>query len=482
MKLYQILRKIDIKDNQFNRNITDISIDSRKIERGNLFFLLEKRKKFGLIYLNDAIKRGAAAAVVPADYNFNNHLYDVPLIKSKNIREDLSFYSSIFYPNKPKTIVAVTGTNGKTSVVKYIQQIWDMMGIPCASIGTLGNSYYNYDNQLTTPDAADLHKQLDILKRNKIDNVALEASSHGLHQLRLDNIEFRGAAFTNISRDHLDYHKSMKSYFDSKKRLFSAILKPDSTAILNINGIGKRYIKYLEDIKSQEIITIGDSSCTLNIQDITRTQSGKITLSININGQLISIKTHFFADFQLMNSLIAAVLASLDQRLTLIDCMKSIENLDYVSGRMEKVGKKDNSGEIYIDYAHTPNALNHSLKAMRKITKNRLLLVFGAGGDRDKGKRSLMREVAKKNADFVIVTDDNPRYECPSKIRSQLMLKDRNFKEIAGRYEAINYAISELKDGDNLIICGKGHEEYMAYKDQRVIFSDKKTVQSILDK
>ena len=397
------------------------------------------------------------------------------------MRKELSIISSEFYPNQPRIVAAITGTNGKTSVAKFTEQIWKNNGIDSASIGTLGNSRFFSDSSLTTPDPVSLHKQLNDLSMSDYDNVIIEASSHGLDQHRIDNVRLSGAAFTSFSRDHLDYHKNMKQYLNAKKRLFTSLIKKDSTAVVNLIGINRRYHGFINDICSRNLITIGTSNATINLLGFSRSSNKKINLKISVNGQLVVIETPFIALFQAINAMIAGCVASMDSRISLMDYLMSITLLKDISGRLEFVASKYTDANIYVDYAHTPSAMKAVLESLRPVTKNKLILVFGAGGNRDKGKRNFMRDIAKNYADFIIVTDDNPRFEDPKKIRSQLMVNTNNFIEIADRYDAIKYAIDKLESGDNLIICGKGHEEYMIYQDSKISFSDQLVVKSILD-
>ncbi|MBH21106.1 MAG: UDP-N-acetylmuramoyl-L-alanyl-D-glutamate--2,6-diaminopimelate ligase [Rhodobiaceae bacterium] len=464
-----------------SHEVIGISIDSREVNRGDLFFSLEQRKIKALSHINQAIDKGALGII--SSKNFDNNSIDtkIPIIKVDSVRKELSIISSEFYPNQPRIVAAITGTNGKTSVAKFTEQIWKNNGIASASIGTLGNSRFFSDSSLTTPDPVSLHKQLNDLSMSDYENVIIEASSHGLDQHRIDNVRLSGAAFTSFSRDHLDYHKNMKQYLNAKKRLFTSLIKKDSTAVVNLIGINRRYHGFINDICSRNLITIGTSNATINLLGFSRSSNKKINLKISVNGQLVVIETPFIALFQAINATIAGCVASMDSRISLMDYLMSIKLLKDISGRLEFVASKYTDANIYVDYAHTPSAMKAVLESLRPITKNNLILVFGAGGNRDKGKRNFMRDIAKNYADFIIVTDDNPRFEDPKKIRSQLMVNTNNFIEIADRHDAIKYAIDKLESGDNLIICGKGHEEYMIYQDSKISFSDQLVVKSILD-
>lgn len=477
----QLIKNKRINSYGLSQEVMGISIDSREVNKGDLFFSLEQRKIKALSHINQAIDKGALGII--SYKNFDNNSIDtkIPIIKVDSVRKELSIISSEFYPNQPRIVAAITGTNGKTSVAKFTEQIWKNNGIASASIGTLGNSRFFSDSSLTTPDPVSLHKQLNDLSMSDYDNVIIEASSHGLDQHRIDNVRLSGAAFTSFSRDHLDYHKNMKQYLDAKKRLFTSLLEKDSIAVVNLIGINRRYHGFINDICSRNLITIGTSNATINLLGFSRSSNKKINLKISTNGQLVVIETPFIALFQAINAMIAGCVASMDSRISLMDYLMSITLLKDISGRLEFVASKYTDTNIYVDYAHTPSAMKAVLESLRPVTKNKLILVFGAGGNRDKGKRNFMRDIAKNYADFIIVTDDNPRFEDPKKIRSQLMVNTNNFIEIPDRYDAIKYAIDKLESGDNLIICGKGHEEYMIYQDSKISFSDQLVVKSILD-
>lgn len=477
----QLIKNKRINSYGLSQEVMGISIDSREVNKGDLFFSLEQRKIKALSHINQAIDKGALGII--SYKNFDNNSIDtkIPIIKVDSVRKELSIISSEFYPNQPRIVAAITGTNGKTSVAKFTEQIWKNNGIASASIGTLGNSRFFSDSSLTTPDPVSLHKQLNDLSMSDYDNVIIEASSHGLDQHRIDNVRLSGAAFTSFSRDHLDYHKNMKQYLNAKKRLFTSLLEKDSTAVVNLIGINRRYHGFINDICSRNLITIGTSNATINLLGFSRSSNKKINLKISVNGQSVVIETPFIALFQAINATIAGCVASMDSRISLMDYLMSITLLKDISGRLEFVASKYKDANIYVDYAHTPSAMKAVLESLRPVTKNKLILVFGAGGNRDKGKRNFMRDIAKNYADFIIITDDNPRFEDPKKIRSQLMVNTNNFIEIPDRYDAIKYAIDKLESGDNLIICGKGHEEYMIYQDSKISFSDQLVVKSILD-
>jgi UDP-N-acetylmuramoyl-L-alanyl-D-glutamate--2,6-diaminopimelate ligase len=479
MKLKNIL-SAEYMDNDLSElDVSGLSLDSRKIKKNNLFIAIDGHTELGINYICEAIDNGAKALLLSNESINKNIHYPIPVIGVNNIRLELSSIASKFYTNKPNTIVAVTGTNGKTSVVNFIDQIWKKFSIKSASIGTLGNSILPGNNSLTTPDAISLHAQLNLLKDAGVDNVAIEASSHGLDQYRIDNINISAAAFTNISRDHLDYHKTMEKYFKAKARLFKEILPSDGLIVLGIDAIEKKYLKQIADNNKHNIITIGRGESDLQILQIDNLWR-HTALRLRVNKKEIDIKIPLIGEFQIHNSLIAAATVTADKRIGIIESLKTLETLKGVKGRLEFIGSNKYDAGIYVDYAHTPDALEFVLREMRKYTAKKLYLVFGAGGNRDIGKRYLMGHVAENFSDAIIVTDDNPRNEDPLKIRLDILMGTKNAIEIGNRYEAIKTAIDQLEEGDNLLVCGKGHEETMIVNDKTYPFSDHSAILSIL--
>ena len=481
MKLERLLNSSELPNHNSNLKITDICSDSRLVKKGNLFFLLERNVELQGHYVKQAITKGASCIIAPKHFKSTRSSLDIPIIKVDSVRKTLSSVSSKYYPKQPKNILAVTGTNGKTSVTKFTEEIWRLMGVKSASIGTLGNSAHGMQSVLTTPEPISLHKQLDILTSEGFQNLVIEASSHGLDQFRMDALEIAGAAFTSFSRDHLDYHISIDSYFNAKKRLFTELISPKGTAVINMIDLPIKYYDFIDCIRSENLITIDKANATISILGIKRGEDGNIQVHVDVYGDKIIITTPFKASFQAYNSIVAGCMATINTDISILEAFACIEKLSDVKGRLECVAKYKNNN-IYIDYAHTPNAMKSILEAIKSITKNRLIIVFGAGGERDKGKRSIMAGVADKYADLVIITDDNPRFEEPHLIRRQLMKKSKKFTEIANRKEAISYAILELSSDDSLVICGKGHEEYMVYGDDKIYFSDHSIVEETIKK
>ena len=431
--------------------INGIASDSRKVKRGNIFFALKGNKFNGNRFINAAIKRGAKAIVSDSKINLKHKL--VPIIKVKNIKELLANVCSKFYNKKPKNIIAVTGTNGKSSVADFFYQILSINKIQVASIGTLGvkTNKKNKKLNLTSPDIISLHKELNELKKLKIDNVIVEASSHGLHQGRLNEIEFISGVFTNFSQDHLDYHKTMRNYLNSKLILFSKLLKKKSYFITDENIKEFSILKKIAKKKKLRLISINKKK--LN--------------NFNPRNGLIGL-------FQKKNLLMAALLAQICgiKKNKINTALNKIKNVD---GRLELIRILPNKSKVYIDYAHTPDALYNSLKSLKDFYKNNISIVFGCGGERDIKKRPLMAKSAKFFCKKIYITDDNPRNENPKKIRNAIIknLAKESFIDIADRTKAIETAIQNAEPYDIILIAGKGHETYQDYGKKIINTSDK---------
>ena len=480
MKLKNVFSIEEINPNLLELDISGLSLDSRRVKKDNLFIALDGHVESGMNYINEAIDNGANSLLVSNVNIIENHNYPVPVIGVDNIRSSLSKIASNFYQDKPNTIVAVTGTNGKTSVVNFIDQIWKKFSKKSASIGTLGNSVLPGYSDLTTPDAIALHAQLNLLKDAGVDNVAIEASSHGLDQYRIDNIYIRAAAFTNLSRDHLDYHQTMEAYFKAKSRLFDDILPRDGLAVYSTDTIEKKYLREIINKEKHNIITIGRGENDIQILQIDNLWRHTV-VKLSVNQKEIKLKVPLIGEFQIYNALVAAATVTADREINITESLKTLETLKSVKGRLEFVARNKYNAGIYVDYAHTPEALEFVLREVRKHTKKNLYLIFGAGGNRDIGKRYLMGKVAEDFSDVTIVTDDNPRNEDPSKIRGDILIGAKNAIEIDDRYEAIKTAIDQLKEGDNLLVCGKGHEETMIINNKTYSFSDHSVIISILN-
>ena len=435
--------------------VSGISTSSKQIKKNYIFFAIKGNKTNGEKYINDAIQNGASIIVCSKKSKFKNK--NITIIKSSNIRGLLSEVASKYYKLKPKNIIAVTGTNGKTSVADLFYQIFRINNIPVASIGTLGIKYNGktIKTNLTSPDTINLHKYLYFLKKKKVENVIIEASSHGLIQKRLHNINFKAAIFTNFTQDHLDYHKNMKSYLNAKLILFRELLNKNSTVISD------------KEIQPFNII-----------RQIAREKNFKFhDISTNKKDKNIHLENNDFKTKNLLMAINAVKLCGLKKK----HILKSIDQLSEINGRLELVKKFPNDIKIFIDYAHTPDALNKTLRFLKYRYGNNISLVFGCGGERDKKKRPLMARIANENCKKIYITDDNPRNENPKKIRdvlSKFIAKNKTYN-IGSRELAINKAIQNANPNEIILIAGKGHEEQQIYKNKIFNISDKKIVKKI---
>lgn len=471
--------------------ISSIEIDSRKVKENAIFFALQGKKNNGLQFIKSAIENGAKVIVCDEDQNIEKNNSFI-LIKVKNSHELLVFMLQKFYPNLPDNIFVVTGTNGKTSVAEFCRQIFVMLGKKAASIGTLGVTIDDLkvkekiiSNNLTTPDLVSLYQNLAILKENDIDFVTLEASSIGLEQGRMDGIKFKAGAFTNFTQDHLDYHQDMEQYFAAKMILFERILSSKSGAILNADEERFEKIKQVCERNKLEIISYGKKQSDYQIINAKNVKNLK-EVELKIFGKKYIFKLALLEDFQLLNVVCALAMVNYHFNLNekvLEDLLKKFSNLTAACGRMEQVGILKNKARIYVDFAHSPDALENILKTARNLTQGRVIVLFGCGGDRDAKKRPIMGKIARDLADLVIITDDNPRTEKSELIRREIILGiDDKSKiiEIANREEAIQKAISFLKENEVLIIAGKGHEKYQIIGDKYWPFDEKKIVEKYL--
>lgn len=387
-------------------------------------------------------------------------------------------------PNKqPSNIIAVTGTSGKTSVASFYQQIVSMLGESIASIGTLGvvsnvaqSEFQDYSG-LTTPGSTELRQILDKMHSLKIDNVIIEASSHGLKQSRMAGVKLKMAAFTSFSQDHLDYHGTMEDYLESKLLLFNSLLEPGSVAVINRDMSVSEKVIDVCNSRQLKVLTYGQNGEYIKVLRV-QCENGKSIVEFTLDGRICQVSLNLFGDFQIHNALCALALV-INSGFKKAQCLKVLSLLKPVPGRMERVGESN----IFIDYSHKPEALEKALQILQtqKSSDSRVLLVFGCGGDRDKGKRRLMGEIASNNADMVFVTDDNPRTEVPDEIRKEIMRWCRGAIEIAGRKTAIETAISEMHRGDFLLIAGKGHEKYQIIGDKKIPFDEYEIVTRLLD-
>ncbi len=458
--------------------ITGITSDSRKVEKGFLFAALPGVKTNGTDFLQEACDKGAVAAIFPK----NAVIPDLPMIGifTDDVRLTLAKMAAAFYGPQPEKVVAVTGTNGKTSTANFTRQIWEFSGKKPACIGTLGviaNDFTTYGS-LTTPDSVTLHKELQNLAKKGYQHTAIEASSHGLEQHRIDGIRLTAAAFTNVTRDHLDYHGTMENYLNAKLKLFD---RPLSSQTVVLNADIPEYDQIADFCRSKglKIIDYGKKASVLKLKESQMDTNGQ-QLTLEINGSEKTISLPLAGTFQAMNALCALGLAIASGEDT-DRALNALSKIKGAPGRLEFVGKRRNGASVYVDYAHTPDALETVLKALRPHTEKRLHVVFGCGGDRDAGKRPQMGAVCNELADVVYVTDDNPRSEDPVLIRSAILPACPKGIDIGNRSLAIKTAVAGLEEGDILVIAGKGHETGQLIKDVMHPFDDREEARDAIN-
>ena len=478
MKLADLqLENVRLDARQAAIDIAGIAADSRKVKAGFLFFGIAGAKADGAHFARAAAAAGAVA--VAAEQRLDGLPADVVFVPVANARRALALAAAKFFPRQPGTIAAVTGTSGKTSVAAFTRQIWSALGFPAASIGTIGvvSPTAETYGSLTTPDPVELHRTLDRLTGEGVSHLALEASSHGLDQHRLDGVRIAAGAFTNLSRDHLDYHPTIESYLAAKLRLFEELIAPGGTAVIDVDDCYAGQVVAAAKKRGLKIMTVG-----VNGDDI-KLIGGAIdgfaqVVSIGHGGREFEVKLPLVGAFQVQNAAVAAGLA-IATGAEPARVFASLEHLTGAKGRLELAGAK-NGAPIFIDYAHKPDALKKALEALRPYASGKLVVVFGAGGDRDSGKRPIMGRIAAENADRVIVTDDNPRSEQPAAIRAAILAATPGAAEIGDRNAAIRAGIAALKSGDVLLIAGKGHETGQIVGDRVLPFSDHDAVAAAL--
>jgi UDP-N-acetylmuramoyl-L-alanyl-D-glutamate--2,6-diaminopimelate ligase len=435
--------------------VAGVTADSRAVAPGALFFAIAGAKADGMRFAPQALAAGAVAIV--GETPPQGELSGAPFVQVRDVRKSLSLAAAALYPRQPEKIVAVTGTSGKTSVADFTRQIFASCGLAAASLGTIGvvkpsGAVYG---SLTTPDPVTLHKTLDALAGEGVTHLAMEASSHGLDQRRLDGVRLTAAGFTNLSRDHLDYHSGLDDYLAAKLRLFNDLLQPGQTAVIAADGdFAARVIEACR-ARGLKLFTVGAQGEALRLK-ATRAEGFSMRLDLVFEGRDIAVSLPLAGLFQAENALVAAGLA-LAAGAPSEKVFAALETLRGAPGRLERVGDR-NGAPVFVDYAHKPDALEKALAALRPFAKGRLIVVFGCGGDRDAGKRPIMGEIATRCADVVLVTDDNPRSEEPASIRAQILAAAAGAIEIGDRAEAIRAGVKMLGEGDLLLIAGKGHE------------------------
>jgi len=460
--------------------VTGLAVDSRAVKPGDLFFALSGSKTDGSHFIDAAIAAGAAAVAGNQPPRDDRR---VPFIVTSNPRRALALAAARFYPRQPRTIAAVTGTSGKTSVAAFTRQIWQRLGHVSASIGTIGlvSPKRTVYGSLTTPDPVALHRQLDEIAGDGVTHLAFEASSHGLDQYRLDGVRIAAGGFTNLSRDHMDYHPDVAHYLAAKLRLLRDLVTTDGAAVISADhGCSQQAIEAARSRKLR-IIAVGREAngAGEGIRLVEAAIDGFAQrLVLERRGRRHMIRLPLVGEFQIENALVAAGLAigtgSEEEAV-----LTALEHLEGAKGRLERVGEH-NGASIFVDYAHKPDALAKALQALRPYAKRKLVVVFGAGGDRDAGKRPLMGAIAAENADSVIVTDDNPRSEKPEAIRAAILAAAVGASDIGDRGAAIQAAVTGLQPGDVLLVAGKGHETGQIVGDKTLPFSDHDAVAAAL--
>ncbi|ESQ86222.1 UDP-N-acetylmuramoylalanyl-D-glutamate--2,6-diaminopimelate ligase [Asticcacaulis sp. AC466] len=482
LRLSDILRR----DLDTDPLVTGVTADSRKVGEGALFCALPGNAVDGRQFISQALKQGAAAILAP-----EGTLAEAGsvVVNVSDVRRAYALAAKAFYGAQPRTCVAITGTNGKTSVATFCRQIFSRLGHKSASMGTLGVVTQDVDGTevaltgpgLTTPDAADLARHLAELASSGVTHLALEASSHGIDQRRLDGVSLTAAGFTNLTQDHLDYHATMDAYRTAKLRLFEQLLPRGKTAVLNADSENYNAFAAMSILSGVSVMSVGERGGALCMTGRDLTVDGQI-LYLEHQGKKYETKLPLAGLFQASNALVAAGLA-IAAGEDAGGVIEALSHLKGARGRLERAGAKSNGAEVYVDYAHTPDGLETVLKALRPHTQGKLVCVFGCGGDRDRGKRPQMGAIAQRLADRAIVTDDNPRTEDPAAIRADVLAgMDKGAVEIADRRTAIFEAVAALKAGDVLVVAGKGHEQGQIVGATVLPFDDASVVREALSK
>lgn len=467
MKLSDIFARIGIQVNS-DKDVTGVSASSNDIQSGFVFVAVKGTRVDGADFVGDAVARGAVAVIC-------DHMVsaEVPVIVVENPRVVLAQMANILYPSEGLKKVAITGTNGKTSTVYYVAEIMNAIGLCTASFGTIGidSPVYKKNGSMTTPDTVSIHKELQALQQAGVQVVAMEASSHGLDQDRLAAVEFAAAGFSNLTQDHLDYHGSMAAYFTAKKRLFLERTVANGTVVLNADISEFGELKQDCAAKGLRVLSYGLAGKELKLVSRVATANGQ-KISVEILGRRYETEVAVVGDFQISNILCAIGLC-IGLGADIEKIMHVVATLKAPAGRLECVGALPNGATVYVDYAHTPDALARVLTTLRPHAAGRLVCVFGCGGNRDAGKRPMMGEIAARLADVVYVTDDNPRHEEAAGIRAAILAACPKGIEIGNRHEAIADAVAALQAGDILVLAGKGHEAGQKIGDTVMVFDDK---------
>ncbi|MCX7645156.1 MAG: UDP-N-acetylmuramoyl-L-alanyl-D-glutamate--2,6-diaminopimelate ligase [Rhodobacteraceae bacterium] len=456
--------------------VTGLAVDSRKVREGMLFAALPGSRVHGGEFIPYALGMGASAVLTDAE---GARLAagalaasPAPLVVAADPREALARAAALWFGAQPETVVAVTGTNGKTSVASFTRQIWAALGRAACNLGTVGvEGAFSAPLSHTTPEPVELHGLLAGMARAGVTHLAMEASSHGLDQRRLDGVALTAAAFTNLSRDHLDYHGTMDAYLAAKLGLFTRLLPAEGTAVVNLDdAYGPRVAEAAAAAGARVLGTGRRPEAAIRLLGQRFDATGQ-ELRFSIGGEVHQLRLGLIGGFQAENVLVAAGLA-LASGEAAADIARVLPRLETVRGRMQHAATRDNGAAVFVDYAHTPDAVATALRALRPHVMGRLVAVIGAGGDRDRGKRPLMGRAAAEHADVVFVTDDNPRSEDPAAIRAEVLAGCPGAKEVGDRAEAILRAVDALGPGDALLVMGKGHERGQTVGDTVFPFDD----------
>lgn len=456
--------------------VTGVTVDSRAVRPGMLFAALPGSKVHGAAYVETALQAGAAAILTDAE---GAALAagalagsDAALVVAEDPRAALAGAAALWFGAQPETMVAVTGTNGKTSVATFTRQIWMALGHAAINIGTTGvEGAWAAPSSHTTPDAVTLQAMLAQAAGAGVTHAAMEASSHGLDQRRMDGVRLAAAGFTNFTQDHLDYHGTMEAYFQAKALLFSRILPEGGTAVINLDDPYAPRLVDLARARGQRLLTVGEAAgADLRLLSRRYDATGQ-EVRIGWQGQPVQVRLDLIGGFQAANVAVAAglAIAAGDDPGRVFNALPQLTG---VRGRMQRAATRKNGAQVFVDYAHTPDAVETALKALRPHVMGRIIVVFGAGGDRDRTKRPLMGKAAVDNADVLFVTDDNPRSEEPAAIRAEIMQACPTASEVGDRAEAILRGVAELQPGDALLVAGKGHETGQTIKGQVYPFDD----------
>lgn len=468
----------------FDAPLKGVTASASEVKEGFIFAALKGARVNGEKFIPEAIQRGAIMIVTSQQgYQlYSDQFPTVTFIETDNPKLCLSKIATLFYPKMPPIIVGVTGTNGKTSTVEFVRQIWEHLKYRAASIGTLGtiSNHFKAPKHLTTPDPVFLHRTMEDLVKHKISHVAIEASSHGLDQYRLDGLTLSAGGFTSFGHDHLDYHKTLEAYFEAKSSLFSRLLSAHmGVAVLNADI--PEYEALKKAAHGLPCLSYGWKGSDIKIEGLHPLTTGQ-QIELRLLGKTYTLTLPFIGEFQVYNALCALGLVLSDIDVPVDKAVAALERLSPPPGRLELAGITPTGAPVYVDYAHAASALETVLKTLRTHTKHHLWVVFGAGGERDPSTRKPMGMVAQKYADQVIITDDNPRSETPEFIRAALKEGAPNALDIADRTEAIQYALHQAQKGDMVLVTGKGPEDGQIYANRIEPFLDSRVIQQLLRK